>query len=313
MNLTDKIFIAGHNGMVGSAIYRKLKDEGYSNLLTATSKDIDLRNQQAVLDFFNLHKPQYVFIAAGKVGGIHANNNLRAEFLYDNLMIELNIIHSAYLYKVKKLLFLGSSSIYPKFAPQPLKESSLLEGSLEPTNEGYAIAKIAGIKMCDTYRQQYGCNFISIIPTNLYGYNDNYDLQNGHVLPVLIRKFHEAKINKSPQVIVWGTGKPLREFMFAGDLVDACLYLMYNYDNLGWVNAGTGEEISIQDLALHVKDVVGYKGDLVFDTSKPDGIPRKLLDVSLLHSLGFKHKTGLKEGLKKVYTDFIENIYPNMQ
>lgn len=313
MNLTDKIYIAGHNGMVGSAIYRKLKESGFSNLLTASFNELDLRNQQAVLDFFNLHKPQYVFLAAAKVGGIHANNTYKAEFLYDNLMIELNIIHSAYLIGTKKLLFLGSSCIYPRLAPQPIKENSLLEGALEPTNEGYALAKIAGVKLCDTYRHQYGCNFISAMPTNLYGFGDNYNLENSHVLPALIRKFHEAKIQGQPNVTVWGTGSPLREFMFADDVAEACLFLMNNYNSAGWVNVGTGEEISIHDLAFLVKGITEYEGELVFDSSKPNGTPRKLLDVSLLHSLGFMHHTTLKVGLEKVYNDFVKNVYNGLK
>lgn len=313
MERYSKIYIAGHQGMVGSAICRKLKENGYSNLITATFSELDLRNQQDVLDFFSQHKPEYVFLAAAKVGGIQANNIYRAEFLYDNLMIELNIIHAAYQNKVKKLLFLGSSCIYPRLAPQPIKESSLLEGALEPTNEGYALAKIAGIKLCDTYRHQYGCNYISAMPTNLYGFSDNYNLENSHVLPALIRKFHEAKIQGQPNVTVWGTGSPLREFMFADDVAEACLFLMNNHNSIGWVNVGTGEEISIRDLAFLVKGITGYEGELVFDSSKPDGTPRKLLDVSLLHSLGFHHHTTLKEGLEKVYNDFVKNIYNKLK
>lgn len=299
--------------MVGSAICRKLKENGYNNLLTASFSDLDLRSQQKVQEFFSLNKPEYVFLAAAKVGGIHANSTYKAEFLYDNLMIELNIIHAAFQSNVKKLLFLGSSCIYPRLATQPIKEEYLLEGALEPTNEGYALAKIAGIKLCDTYRHQYGCNFISAMPTNLYGFGDNYNLQNSHVLPALIRKFHEAKIQNLPHVTVWGTGSPLREFMFADDVADACIFLMYNRDEGGWVNVGTGEEVSIKDLALLVKDVVGYNGELVFDSTKPDGTPRKLLDVSLLHSLGFKHHTTLKVGIEKVYKDFTENVFPALK
>ncbi len=309
MERYSKIYVAGHQGMVGSAICRKLKENGYSNLITATFSELDLRNQQVVLDFFSHHKPEFVFLAAAKVGGIQANNTYKAEFLYDNLMIELNIIHAAYQNKVKKILFLGSSCIYPRLAPQPIKESSLLEGALEPTNEGYALAKIAGIKLCDTYRHQYGCNFISAMPTNLYGFGDNYNLENSHVLPALIRKFHEAKIQGQPNVTVWGTGSPLREFMFADDVAEACLFLMNNHNSAGWVNVGTGEEISIRDLAFLVKGITGYEGELVFDSSKPDGTPRKLLDVSLLHSLGFHHHTTLSEGLEMVYNDFVKNIY----
>jgi len=313
MERYSKIYIAGHQGMVGSAICRKLKESGYSNLITANFSELDLRNQQVVLDFFSQHRPEYVFLAAAKVGGIQANNIYRAEFLYDNLMIELNIIHAAYQNKVKKLLFLGSSCIYPRLAPQPIKENSLLEGALEPTNEGYALAKIAGIKLCDTYRHQYGCNYISAMPTNLYGFSDNYNLENSHVLPALIRKFHEAKVQCQPNVTVWGTGSPLREFMFADDVAEACLFLMNNHNSTGWVNVGTGEEISIRDLAFLVKGITGYEGELVFDTSKPDGTPRKLLDVSLLHSLGFHHHTTLKEGIEKVYNDFVKNIYNKLK
>jgi len=292
--------------MVGSAIVRALKKEGYENLLTTSSKELDLRNQAAVEQFFAKEQPEYVFMAAAKVGGIVANNEYRAEFLYDNLMIEANVIHSSYLHKVKKLLFLGSSCIYPKNAEQPMHEDALLSGYLEQTNEPYAIAKIAGIKLCENYQRQYGCNFISAMPTNLYGYGDNYHLQNSHVLPALIRKFHEAKINGQTEVTIWGSGTPLREFMFADDVADACLFLMNNYDGEQFVNVGTGEEISIQELALTIKDVVGYDGELVFDASKPDGTARKLMDSSKLHGLGFQHSTTLKEGLKLVYQDFKE-------
>lgn len=306
MEQHSKIYIAGHNGMVGSAICRKLKENGFTNLLTAEFKDLDLRNQAAVNDFMQQHKPDYLFVAAAKVGGIHANNTYKAEFLYENLMIELNLIHAAYLNKVKKLLFLGSSCIYPRLAPQPIKEEYLLEGALEPTNEGYALAKICGLKLCDTYRHQYGCNFISAMPTNLYGYGDNYHPENSHVLPALIRRFHEAKVNKLPEVVVWGTGSPLREFMFTDDVASACLHLMEHYNEAGWVNVGTGEEISIMDLALLVKEITGYEGELKFDTSKPDGTPRKLLDVSKLKSLGFTAKTGLREGIGLVYQEFIK-------
>ncbi|WP_162426451.1 GDP-L-fucose synthase [Pontibacter pudoricolor] len=304
MEKNAKIYVAGHRGMVGSAICRKLKENGYQNLITRTSSELDLRNQQAVFDFFAEEKPDYVFLAAAKVGGIQANNTYRADFLYDNLMIEANIIHAAYSNKVTKLMFLGSSCIYPKMAPQPLKEEYLLTGTLEQTNEPYAIAKIAGIKLCEAYRDQYGCNFISVMPTNLYGYNDNYDLNNSHVLPALIRKFHEAKVNGSSEVIVWGTGSPMREFLFADDLAEACLYLMENYNERELVNIGTGEDISIKDLALLVKEVTGFEGELVFDTSKPDGTPRKLMDVSKLHNTGFKHKIGLREGIGLAYEDF---------
>ncbi|MFD2515626.1 GDP-L-fucose synthase family protein [Pontibacter locisalis] len=304
MELNSRIYVAGHRGMVGSAIVKKLEESGYTNILTRTSKELDLRNQKAVFNFFEAEKPDYVFLAAAKVGGIHANNTYRADFLYDNLMIEANLIHAAHLFQVSKLMFLGSSCIYPKMAPQPLKEEYLLTGPLEQTNEPYAIAKIAGIKLCEAYRDQYGSNFISVMPTNLYGYNDNYDLNNSHVLPALIRKFHEAKENNAPAVTVWGTGSPMREFLFADDLADACVFLMENYGERELVNIGTGEDISIKDLALLIKDVVGFEGELEFDTSKPDGTPRKLMDVSKLHSLGFKHKTELKEGIALAYADF---------
>lgn len=291
--------------MVGSAILRKLQKEGYTNIITRTSKDLDLRNQVAVADFFATEKPDYVFLAAAKVGGIVANNTYRADFLYDNLQIQNNVIHNAYLNNVKKLMFLGSSCIYPKMAPQPLKEEYLLTGLLEETNEPYAIAKITGIKMCDAYRAQYGCNYISAMPTNLYGYNDNYHPQNSHVLPALIRKFHEAKQNNDATVTVWGSGSPMREFLFADDLADACYYLMQNYDEPNLINVGTGEDLTIKDLALIIKDIVGFKGELVFDSTKPDGTPRKLMDVSKLHSKGWKHKVDLKEGITLAYQDFL--------
>jgi GDP-L-fucose synthase len=300
-----KIYIAGHRGMVGSAILRKLQNEAYSNILTQGSKELDLRSQVAVAEFFEMEKPDYVFLAAAKVGGIIANNTYRGEFLYDNLMIQNNIIHNSYLQGVKKLMFLGSSCIYPKLAPQPLKEEYLLTGLLEETNEPYAIAKIAGIKMCEAYRAQYGCNFISVMPTNLYGYNDNYHPQNSHVLPALIRKFHEAKVNGSDKVVVWGSGRPFREFLFADDLADACFYLMENYDESELVNIGSGEDISIKDLALLIKKVVGFEGELEFDTSKPDGTPKKLMDVSKLHSTGWRHKVELEDGIKLAYQDFL--------
>lgn len=303
MNKTDKIYIAGHRGMVGSAIIRKLQGEGYTNLVLKTSSELDLRNQASVLSFFELEKPDYVFLAAARVGGIMANNSYRAEFLYDNLMIEANIIHSAYLCKVKKLLFLGSSCIYPKMAPQPLKEEYLLSDYLEYTNEPYAIAKIAGIKLCENYRKQYDCNFISAMPTNLYGSNDNYDLQNSHVLPALMRKFHTAKVNGHPFVEIWGSGKPKREFLHVDDLADACFMLMQTYDGEDWMNVGSGVDISIKDLALMIKDVVGYKGELKFDSSKPDGTPRKLMDVSRLEAAGWKYKISLEEGLSRVYQE----------
>jgi GDP-L-fucose synthase len=300
-----KIYIAGHRGMVGSAIYRKLKREGYTNIITRSSSELDLRNQNDVSAFFEQEKPEYVFLAAAKVGGIVANNTYRADFLYENLQIQNNIIHSSYLNGVKKLMFLGSSCIYPKLAPQPLKEDYLLTGPLEPTNEPYAIAKIAGIKMCDAYRAQYGCNYVSVMPTNLYGYNDNYHPQNSHVLPALIRRFHEAKVNNLPDVTIWGTGSPKREFLFADDLAEACYYLMQNYNEEGLVNIGTGEDISIKDLALLIKRIIGYEGDINFDTSKPDGTPRKLMDVSKLHSKGWRHKIELEEGIKLAYEDFL--------
>lgn len=291
--------------MVGSAIHRKLQKEGYQNIITKTSKELDLRNQQAVAIFFSAEKPDYVFLAAAKVGGIVANNTYRADFLYENLAIQNNVIHQSYLNGVTKLMFLGSSCIYPKMAPQPLKEDYLLTGTLEPTNEPYAIAKIAGIKMCDAYRDQYGCNFISVMPTNLYGLNDNYHPENSHVLPALIRKFDEAKNSGSKEVIIWGTGSPMREFLFADDLADACYYLMENYNEPNLINIGTGEDLTIKDLALAVKETVGFEGELVFDTSKPDGTPRKLMDVSKLHNLGWKHQIELEEGLKLAYQDYL--------
>ena len=308
MEKNAKIYVAGHRGMVGSAILRKLQAEGYTNLVIRSYQELDLRNQQAVADFFAAEKPDYVFLAAAKVGGIVANNTYRADFLYENLAIQNNVIHQAYLQGAKKLLFLGSSCIYPKLAPQPLKEEYLLTGLLEPTNEPYAIAKIAGIKLCDAYRDQYGCNFISVMPTNLYGYNDNYHPENSHVLPALIRKFHEAKTSGSASVTIWGTGSPLREFLFADDLADACYFLMQEYNEAGLVNIGTGNDLSIKDLALLIKEVVGFTGDLVFDTSKPDGTPRKLLDVSKLHKLGWKHRIALQEGLALAYQDFLKKL-----
>jgi len=289
--------------MVGSAIVRQLKSNGFTNLLVKPSKELDLTNQQAVNSFFETEKLDYVFLAAAKVGGIHANNVYRADFLYQNLMIEANVIHAAYLNKVTKLLFLGSSCIYPKMAPQPLKEEYLLTGFLESTNEPYAIAKIAGIKLCESYRRQYSCNFISAMPTNLYGPNDNYDLNNSHVLPALIRKFHTAKVENQLQVEIWGTGTPLREFLHVDDLAAACLFLMKNYNEELFVNVGSGIDISIKDLALLVKKTVGYKGDLVFNTSKPDGTPRKLMDVSRINQLGWKHNISLEDGIKTVYEE----------
>lgn len=293
--------------MVGSAIVRRLKAEGFDNLVVRTSKELDLRDQKAVAAFFEEEKPEYVFLAAAKVGGIVANNTYRADFLYDNLAIQMNVIHQSYVHEVKKLLFLGSSCIYPKFAPQPMKEDDLLTGTLEPTNEPYAIAKISGIKLCESYRDQYGCNFISGMPTNLYGPNDNYDLQNSHVLPALIRKFHEGKINETPSVEIWGDGSPLREFMHTDDLAAACTYLMREYNGRQFVNIGVGSDISIKDLALMIKDVVGYEGELSFDTSKPTGTPRKLMDSSRLFATGYEPKIELRQGIEMVYEDFKAN------
>ena len=307
MDTHAKVYIAGHNGLVGSAIVRALQDRGFSNLMLRSSQELDLRRQQDVDEFFDAEKPDYVFLAAAKVGGIHANNTYRAEFLYDNLMIEANVIHSAYQHRVHKLLFLGSSCIYPKLCSQPMKEEYLLTGFLEPTNEPYAIAKIAGLKLCENYAHQYGVNFISAMPTNLYGINDNFDLANSHVLPALMRKFHEAKANNAPAVTVWGTGTPLREFLYVDDLADALLFLMDHYDEPDFVNVGTGQEISIKELALTIKAVVGYEGTLTFDASKPDGTPRKLLDVSRLNAAGWQAKTQLKEGIEKTYAWFAKN------
>jgi len=301
MEKSSKIYIAGHNGMVGSAIKRKLEKSGFFNFVLRRSSELDLRNQAEVNEFFRKEKPVYVFLAAAKVGGILANNTYRAEFLYDNLMMEANVIHAAHLSGTKKLMFLGSSCIYPKMAPQPLKEEYLLTGELEPTNEPYAIAKIAGIKLCDAYRSQYGCNFISVMPTNLYGPNDNYDLEKSHVLPAMIRKFHESKKAGAKEVVIWGTGSPLREFLHVDDLADACFYLMQHYDEPGLVNIGVGHDISIKDLALLVKNIVGFEGDIVHDLSKPDGTPRKLMDVSKLHAAGWKAKIKLEEGIRSVY------------
>ena len=301
MEKNAKIYIAGHRGMVGSAIIRKLNAEGFENIIFRTSSELDLRNQQAVSDFFQKEKPDYVFLAAAKVGGILANNTYRAEFLYDNLMIQSNIINSAHKAGVTKLMFLGSSCIYPKLAPQPLKEEYLLTGELEPTNEPYAIAKIAGIKMCDAYRAQYGSNFISVMPTNLYGPNDNYDLEKSHVLPALIRKFHEAKKNKVPHVMMWGTGTPKREFLHVDDLAAACFYLMQTYNEPGLVNIGTGEDIAIKDLALTIKNIVGYEGEIKHDLEKPDGTPRKLMNVDKLSNAGWTASISLNEGIEMVY------------
>lgn len=307
MNHTDKIYIAGHRGMVGSAIVRRLQKDGFSNIVTRGSKELDLKEQQAVRDFFAAEKPDVVVLAAAKVGGIHANNVYRAQFLYENLMIQNNVIHSAYTNGVKKLLFLGSSCIYPKLAPQPLKEESLLTGLLEQTNEPYAIAKIAGIKMAESYRRQYGVNYISAMPTNLYGPNDNYDLNNSHVLPALIRKFHTAKTTNAPSVEVWGTGSPMREFLHVDDLADACFFLLMNYDEEMFVNIGTGEDLTIKALAEMIKEIVGYTGELKWNTEKPDGTPRKLMDVSRLHNLGWRHRIGLRDGITSVYAEFAKS------
>ncbi|MEZ4808199.1 MAG: GDP-L-fucose synthase [Flavobacteriales bacterium] len=304
MNKQDKIYVAGHRGMVGSAIVRKLQAEGFTNIVTRTSKELDLKEQQAVRDLFAKEKPDHVVLAAAKVGGIHANNVYRAQFLYENLMIQNNVIHNAYENGVEKLLFLGSSCIYPKLAPQPLKEESLLTGLLEQTNEPYAIAKIAGIKMTESYRRQYGVNYISAMPTNLYGPNDNYDLNNSHVLPALIRKFHTAKVTNAPSVEVWGTGSPMREFLHVDDLADACFFLLQNYNEELFVNIGTGEDLTIKALAEMIQEIVGFEGELKWNTDKPDGTPRKLMDVSRLHALGWKHRIGLREGISAVYKEF---------
>ena len=301
MNKDSKIYVAGHRGMVGSAIVRRLEKDGFSNIVVRTSKELDLRDQHAVADFMSKEKPDYVFLAAAKVGGILANDTYRAEFIYDNMMIQSNIIHHAYKAGVSKLMFLGSSCIYPKMAPQPMAEDALLTGVLEPTNEPYAIAKIAGIKMCDAYRAQYGCDFISVMPTNLYGPNDNYDLNKSHVLPALIRKIHVATAKNDAEVMIWGTGTPKREFLHADDMADACLFLMKQYSGSGPINIGVGEDLSIGELAQMVADIAGFKGKLVFDTTKPDGTPRKLMDVSKLHAAGWKHKISLKEGITAVY------------
>ncbi len=306
MNKNAKIFVAGYRGMVGSAVYRKLQKEGFTNLITRSSSELDLRNQAAVADFFAAEKPDYVFLAAAKVGGIVANNTYRADFIYENLMIQNNVIHQSYVHGVKKMMFFGSSCIYPKMAPQPLKEDSLLTGLLEPTNEPYAIAKIAGIKMCESYRDQYGCNFISVMPTNLYGINDNYHPENSHVLPALIRKFHEAKRDGKKEVVIWGTGTPLREFLFADDLADAAFLLMQEYNEKQFVNIGSGEDISIKELAELIKHIIGFNGELVFDTSKPDGTPRKLMDVTQLKQLGWTYTTSLENGIQQAYDDFLK-------
>ena len=308
MNQYSKIYVAGHRGMVGSAIVRRLEKEGFANIITRTSHELDLRIQERVNEFFEIERPDFVFLAAAKVGGIKANDTFRADFLYENLMIQSNVIHAAHATGVTKLMFLGSSCVYPKLAPQPLKEEYLLTGSLEPTNEPYAIAKIAGIKLCDAYRAQYNCNFISVMPTNLYGPNDNYDLQNAHVLPSLIRKFHEAKLKGDPAVTVWGNGEPLREFLHADDLADACLFLMQSYDKEGLVNIGTGEDLSINNLALLIKDIVGYNGSIVFDHTKPNGTPRKLMDVSKLSSMGWEYTIKLREGIERVYAAYASDV-----
>jgi GDP-L-fucose synthase len=303
-----KIYVAGHRGMVGSAIVRKLQSLGYTNLLLKTSAELDLRDQVKVAEFFATEKPDYVFLAAAKVGGIVANNTYRADFLYENLAIQNNIIHASFINKVKKLQFLGSSCIYPKLAPQPLKESYLLSGYLEETNEPYAIAKIAGIKMCEAYRAQYGCDFISVMPTNLYGPNDNYDLENSHVLPAMIRKFQEAKERGDASMTLWGSGSPMREFLYADDLAEACVYLMETYSDSELVNIGTGIDVTIKELAETVKGIVGFEGSIQWDTNRPDGTPRKLMDVSKLHGLGWKHKIELKEGIALAYQDFLTNV-----
>lgn len=308
MEKNGKIYVAGHNGMAGSALVKKLRSAGYSNFLFRSSAELDLRNQEDVSRFFADEKPDYVFLAAAKVGGIYSNNKYRAEFLYDNLAIQSNVIHSSYVNKVKKLMFLGSSCIYPKMASQPLKEEYLLTGPLEPTNEPYAIAKIAGLKMCEAYRDQYGCNFISVMPTNLYGPNDNYHPENSHVLPALLRKFHEAKINNQPTVTVWGTGNALREFLHTDDFADACVFLMNSYNEKQFVNIGVGSDISIKDLALLIKKVTGYEGGIIFDTSKPDGTPRKLMDTSKLNSLGWQPQIDLEQGINSVYKDYVLHL-----
>ena len=308
MDKNSKIYIAGHRGLVGSAIVRKLQSLGYTNFLTRTSRELDLRSQAAVAEFFQQEKPDYVFLAAAKVGGIMANSTYGAEFIYDNIMIQTNIIHNSYKSGVRKLLFLGSSCIYPKFAPQPMKEEYLLTGELEPTNEPYAIAKITGIKMCQAYNRQYGTNYISVMPTNLYGPNDNFDLETSHVLPAMIRKFHEAKVNNSPEVVLWGTGSPKREFLHVDDLADACVFLMNNYDGTEIVNIGTGEDLAIKELAEMIKDIVGFEGKITWDSSKPDGTPRKLLDVSGLREVGWSYSIPLKEGIAQTYKYFADTF-----
>ena len=307
MNNSDKIYVAGHNGMVGSAITRKLKMDGYSNILVRSSKELDLRNQRHVEEFFQSEKPDYIFLAAAKVGGILANNTYKASFMYDNLSIQNNVIHAAYKNHVKKLLFLGSSCIYPKFAAQPIREESLLTSELEPTNEPYAIAKIAGLKMCQFYREQYNCNFISLMPTNLYGPNDNFDLKNSHVLPALLRKFHEAKINKNSSVTLWGTGNPLREFLHVNDLAKACIHFMLSYNEKSPVNIGTGKDISIHELATEIKKIVGFEGEILWDKNKPDGTPRKLLDVTKAKQSGWESSITLLDGIRMTYDWYVQN------
>ena len=304
MNPNSKIYVAGHRGMVGSAILRALEKKGFTNLVYATSSELDLKDTLQVNRFFEKEKPEYVFVAAAKVGGIYANDTYPADFLYDNLMIQNNVIHAAFVNKVEKLLFLGSSCIYPKLAPQPIREDSLLSGYLEPTNEAYAIAKIAGIKLCQAYHKQHGSRFISAMPTNMYGYGDNYHPQNSHVLPALLRRFHEAKVENKAEVAIWGSGKPLREFMFSDDLAEACVFLMETYEDPQLINVGTGEEVSILELAKTIAEIVGYKGKITFDATKPDGTPRKLMDSSRLHALGYKHKVSLREGIRVTYEEF---------
>ena len=306
MTLDSKIFVAGHNGMVGSAIVRRLTELGYTNIITLNRNKLNLLDQSEVDNFFRKEGPEYVFLAAAKVGGINANQTQKADFLYENLMIQTNVIKSSYSYDVKKLIFLGSSCIYPKMSPQPIKEEYLLTGSLEPTNDAYAIAKITGIKMCQSYNEQYDTNFISVMPTNLYGPNDNYDLNNSHVLPAMIRKFHEAKIEGKQSVELWGTGTPMREFLYVDDLADACIHLMLNYNESEIVNIGTGQDVTIKELALTISDIVGYDGDINFNSDMPDGTPRKLLDVSKLSGLGWEYKTTLLEGIKKTYNDYVK-------
>lgn len=310
MEKTDKIYVAGHLGLVGSAIMRALQKRGYANIVTATHRELDLLDQQSVVKFFEKEKPDYVFLAAAKVGGILANSTLPADFIYENIMVQANVVHQSYLSGVKKLLFLGSSCIYPQMAPQPIKEEAFLTGPLEPTNDAYALAKIAGIKMCQSYNQQYGTKYISVMPTNLYGPNDNFDLATSHVLPALIRKFHEAKVNQSPKVAVWGTGRPVREFLFVDDLAEACFYLMNNYDNSKIVNIGTGIGVTIQQLAEKIKDIVGYEGIISFDTSKPDGTPVKVNDVSYLNNMGWKAEVDLESGLQLTYKWYCQEFEP---